>query len=177
MNIYNLNELELGIAELPDGRLTNAFKEQERWQPALPIPFYCPHCHLPVYLDRRKRHFFFAHPVDKKYLDCPEVNAAISYLTRQSQQAEQFSELHPIKPITEWYCVWCRRFYTSQQRPVRKCCPKCREGIYSIPASQVTEDHSYFHYALNNQGIESLVRTPLLWLTDLTEPNVIDEAQ
>ncbi|MEQ5727795.1 putative zinc ribbon protein, partial [Providencia rettgeri] len=84
---------------------------------------------------------------------------------------------NPIKPITEWYCVWCRRFYTSQQRPVRKCCPKCREGIYSIPASQVTENHSYFHYALNNQGIESLVRTPLLRLTDLTESNVIDEAQ
>lgn len=31
MNTYNLNELELGIAELPDGRLKNAFKEQERW--------------------------------------------------------------------------------------------------------------------------------------------------
>ncbi|CNI73687.1 Protein of uncharacterised function (DUF3279) [Yersinia frederiksenii] len=177
MSTYNLNELELGIAELPDGRLTNAFKEQERWQPALPLPFYCPHCHLPVYLDRRKRYFFFAHPVDKEYLDCPEVKAAISYLTRQSQQAEQFSELNPIKPITEWYCVWCRRFYTSQQRPVRKCCPRCREGVYSIPACQVTEDHNYFHYALNNEGIESLVRMPLLRLNAPSELDAINQAQ
>ncbi|CNI62810.1 putative zinc ribbon protein [Yersinia enterocolitica] len=175
MSTYNLNELELGIAELSDGRLTNAFKEQDRWQSGLPVPFYCPHCHLPVYLERRKRHVLFVHPVDKEYLDCPEVKAAISYLARQSQQAEQFTVLEPMKPITEWYCVWCRRFYTSQQRPVRKCCPKCREGIYSISASQVTEDHGYFHYALNNQGIKSLVHTPLLRLTATSEPDVIDE--
>ncbi|EKN3995296.1 hypothetical protein ACQDQP_001690 [Yersinia enterocolitica] len=175
MSTYNLNELELGIAELSDGRLTNAFKEQDRWQSGLPVPFYCPHCHLPVYLERRKRHVLFVHPVDKEYLDCPEVKAAISYLARQSQQAEQFTVLEPMKPITEWYCVWCRRFYTSQQRPVRKYCPKCREGIYSISASQVTEDHGYFHYALNNQGIKSLVHTPLLRLTATSEPDVIDE--
>ena len=175
MNTYNLNELELGIAELPNGRLTNAFKEQERWQPALPIPFHCPHCHLPVYLDRCKRRLFFAHPVDNEYLDCPEVKAAISYLTRQSQQAEQFAGLESLKPITEWYCVWCQRFYTSRQRPVRKCCPKCKEGIYSIPACQVTEDHNYFHYGMNNQRTEPLEHIPLLRLTGPAALDVVDE--
>lgn len=63
MSTYHLEELEMGIAELPDGRLTNAVREQARWQPAQPVSFYCRYCHLQVYPSRRKQYVFFAHPL------------------------------------------------------------------------------------------------------------------
>lgn len=166
MSPYHLEELEMGIAELPDGRLTNAVREQARWQPAQPVSFYCRYCHLQVYPSRRKQYVFFAHPVTDEYRDCPEVQATISYLKRQVELAAQFKGINPLKPVTEWYCVWCHRFYTSPEWPVRRCCPKCREGIYSIPTSQVIDVHGYSGSVMNNAHTEPLAVGPLLRLAE-----------
>lgn len=164
MSTYHPEELEMGIAELPDGHLTNALREQAREQPAFPDIFYCRYCHMRVYPSRRKQYVFFAHPVTDEYRNCPEVQTTISYLKRQARLTEQFKGIKPLKPVTEWYCVWCKQFYTSPERPVRKCCPQCREGIYSIPASQVTDVHGYSGSVMNNEHTEPFAVAPVLLL-------------
>ena len=175
MNTNHLAELESSIAELPNGHLTNALKEKDRYQPTRPLPFYCPHCHLPVYLDRKKGHYFFAHPVDNQYLECPQVKAAISYLERKEKLAEDMKWLKPLEPVHEWYCVMCKQFYMSTHWPVVKCCPKCREGIYSIPASNVTDDHNTFHYAQDNHGVIPIEPKRSLRLTPAIEPELSED--
>ncbi|WP_425375642.1 putative zinc ribbon protein [Proteus faecis] len=39
--------------------------------------------------------------------------------------------------VTDWFCVQCREYFTCNQ----KCCPKCDEGIWCIPAGNVTDEH------------------------------------
>ncbi|QLI96557.1 putative zinc ribbon protein [Providencia rettgeri] len=43
----------------------------------------------------------------------------------------------PILKVTDCFCVQCRDYFTHNQ----KCCPKCHEGIWCIPAENVTDKH------------------------------------
>lgn len=99
--------------------------------------YYCSHCGEPVTLHKTPSESRFTHSEPQTAEHCPLVISKLKSLQDKERLNIHARSVSPILKVTDWFCIQCRDYFTRN----RKCCPSCHEGIWCIPAENVTDAH------------------------------------
>ncbi|MEY0181805.1 putative zinc ribbon protein [Providencia rettgeri] len=131
--MLKLHEVKMSLALTQNNRFAGATQEPSYSREN----YYCAHCGEPVTLHKTPTESWFTHSDPQSAEHCPRVISKIKSLEDKARLSTQVRSVSPILKVTDWFCVQCREYFTNNQ----KCCPKCHEGIWCIPAQNVTEEH------------------------------------
>ncbi|WP_423810801.1 putative zinc ribbon protein [Providencia rettgeri] len=123
----------MSLAQTPDGRFVGATQGSEFSRKN----YYCHQCGEPVTLHKTPTESWFTHSGPQTAEHCPLVISKRKSLQDKERLNTHVRSVSPILKVTDWFCVQCREYFTNNQ----KRCPKCDEGIWYIPARNVTKEH------------------------------------
>ncbi|MCX9117026.1 putative zinc ribbon protein [Providencia rettgeri] len=131
--MLKLHEIKMSLALTQNNRFAGATQEPSYSREN----YYCSHCGEPVTLHKTPTESWFTHSEPQTAEHCPLVTSKLKHLQDKHRLNTHVRSVSPILKVTDWFCVQCRDYFTHNQ----KCCPKCHEGIWCIPAENVTDKH------------------------------------
>lgn len=131
--MLKLHEVKMALALTQNHRFAGATQESSHSRKN----YYCHQCDEPVTLHKAPAESWFTHSEPQTAEHCPLVISKLKSLQDKERLNTQVRSVSPILKVTDWFCVQCHDYFTSNQ----KCCPNCDEGIWCIPAENVTDKH------------------------------------
>lgn len=131
--MLKLHEIKMSLALTQNNRFAGATQEPSYSREN----YYCSHCGEPVTLHKTPTESWFTHSEPRTAEHCPLVISKRKSLQDKERLNTHVRSVSPILKVTDWFCVQCRDYFIRNQ----KCCPKCDEGIWCIPAENVTDEH------------------------------------